>query len=114
MTLTPIDFLHIMQIMEIFDEVGYTNPQYKLSTYAKVNGSLFTLDYQLNDDEQKAQLYEYSSAGKQLIYEYDHTTNASIGNKEGVERFMSCCRDLNTTFNDYFNNNENNLVMKGN
>lgn len=103
---TPLDFLHLVQIVEIFDDYGVQSHQNPNDRWATFNDNNYVLSMvEENGTIKGATLFESGLYGTKAIYEYFTTSPNGIGeyNPDGAERFLSDLKGYNTPYGEMLN-----------
>lgn len=104
--LTPLDFLHLVQIVEIFDDYGVQSHQNPNDRWATFNDNNYVLSIvEDNGTIKGATLFESGLYGTKAIYEYFPTYPNGLGdyNLDGVERFLSDLKGYATPYGEMLN-----------
>lgn len=106
LTLTPLDFLHLVQIVEIFDDYGVASQNNQNERWARFNDN----NYVLSIVEEKgvikeATLFESGLYGTNKLYEYYPSFPDGIGdyNLNGVDRFIKDLKGYDTPYGEMLN-----------
>jgi len=124
MMFTPLDFLHLIQIVEIFDDYGVASHNNQNERWARFNDNNYVLSIvEDNGTIKGATLFESGLYGTKPIYEYFPTYPNGLGdyNLDGVDRFLKHLKGYDTpygeTLNQYLSNKkeqEEQLTLKPN
>jgi len=106
LTLTPLDFLHLVQIVEIFDDYGVASHNNQNERWAKFNDNNYVLTIvEENGTIKEATLFESGLYGTKPIYEYYPSFPDGIGdyNLDGVDRFLKDIKGYDTPYGEMLN-----------